>query len=119
LLWVYLIAPYLQDQTMPLLRRVSSMAYPVMDIVVLAVVARVAAGSHRRAAPLDAPALRAGAQRGGAPDQGAPGAAGVREPDGAARDRRARSAARAARHLRARGRHGADVRARADAHGDD
>jgi diguanylate cyclase (GGDEF)-like protein/PAS domain S-box-containing protein len=48
LLWVYLIAPYLQDQTMPLLRRVSSMAYPVMDIVVLAVVARLAAGSHRR-----------------------------------------------------------------------
>jgi diguanylate cyclase (GGDEF)-like protein/PAS domain S-box-containing protein len=48
LLWVYLISPYLQEQTMPLLRRLTSIAYPVMDIVVLGIVARVAAGSHRR-----------------------------------------------------------------------
>ncbi|HEX7610290.1 MAG TPA: PAS domain S-box protein, partial [Solirubrobacteraceae bacterium] len=48
LLWVYLIDPYIQDQTMSALRRLTSIAYPTMDIVVLAVVARVAAGSHRR-----------------------------------------------------------------------
>jgi diguanylate cyclase len=48
LLWVYLIAPYAHDHTLPLLGRITSMAYPSMDILVLAVVARLAAGSHRR-----------------------------------------------------------------------
>jgi diguanylate cyclase (GGDEF)-like protein/PAS domain S-box-containing protein len=48
LLWVYLIAPYADSHTLSLLRRVTSMAYPVMDILVLGVVARMAAGSHRR-----------------------------------------------------------------------
>jgi diguanylate cyclase (GGDEF)-like protein/PAS domain S-box-containing protein len=48
LLWVYLIAPYVHQQTLPLMQRLTSMAYPTMDIIVLAVVARVAAGSHRR-----------------------------------------------------------------------
>lgn len=48
LLWVYLISPYVDATTLPLLRRLTSIAYPVMDILVLAVVARVAAGSHRR-----------------------------------------------------------------------
>jgi diguanylate cyclase (GGDEF)-like protein/PAS domain S-box-containing protein len=48
LLWVYLIAPYIDDQTRPLLASLTSIAYPAMDILVLGVVARVAAGSHRR-----------------------------------------------------------------------
>ena len=48
LLWVYLIAPYVDDQGLPLLRRLASTAYPAMDILVLAVVARLAAGNHRR-----------------------------------------------------------------------
>jgi diguanylate cyclase (GGDEF)-like protein/PAS domain S-box-containing protein len=48
LLWVYLIAPYADNQTLSLLRRLTSVAYPAMDILVLGVVARVAAGRHRR-----------------------------------------------------------------------
>jgi diguanylate cyclase (GGDEF)-like protein/PAS domain S-box-containing protein len=48
LLWVYLIAPYIDDQTESLLASLTSIAYPAMDILVLGVVARVAAGSHRR-----------------------------------------------------------------------
>jgi diguanylate cyclase len=48
LLWVYLIAPYAHDHTLTLLARVTAIAYPSMDILVLAVVARLAAGSHRR-----------------------------------------------------------------------
>jgi diguanylate cyclase (GGDEF)-like protein len=48
LLWVYLIAPYAHDHALALLGRVTAIAYPSMDILVLAVVARVAAGSHRR-----------------------------------------------------------------------
>ncbi len=48
LLWVYLIAPYAESETGSLLKSLTSIAYPVMDILVLGVVARVAAGSHRR-----------------------------------------------------------------------
>ncbi len=48
LLWVYLIAPYAEQTGMSLLRRSASVAYPAMDILLLGVVARVAAGSHRR-----------------------------------------------------------------------
>ena len=48
LLWVYLIAPYADGPALPLLGRLTSIAYPSMDILVLGVVARVAAGSHRR-----------------------------------------------------------------------
>jgi diguanylate cyclase (GGDEF)-like protein/PAS domain S-box-containing protein len=48
LVWVYLIAPYAEKTGLPLLRRGASVAYPVMDILLLGVVARVAAGSHRR-----------------------------------------------------------------------
>jgi diguanylate cyclase (GGDEF)-like protein/PAS domain S-box-containing protein len=48
LLWVYLIAPYATDTSMALLARMASIGYPAMDILVLGVVARMAAGSHRR-----------------------------------------------------------------------
>jgi diguanylate cyclase len=50
LLWVYLIAPYVAGGSLSLAGRVTSIAYPAMDILVLGVVARVAAGSHRREA---------------------------------------------------------------------
>ncbi len=50
LLWVYLIAPYADDQSMTVLARTASIGYPAMDILVLGVVARMAAGSHRREA---------------------------------------------------------------------
>jgi diguanylate cyclase (GGDEF)-like protein/PAS domain S-box-containing protein len=48
LLWVYLIAPYADNHTLSLLGKLTSIAYPTMDILVLGVVARVAAGNHRR-----------------------------------------------------------------------
>jgi|HubBroStandDraft_6_1064221.scaffolds.fasta_scaffold15125_4 diguanylate cyclase (GGDEF)-like protein len=48
LLWVYLIAPYFDNHTLSLLGRLTSVAYPLMDILVLGVVARLAAGAHRR-----------------------------------------------------------------------
>ncbi len=48
LLWVYLIEPYVNDTGLSVLHRATSIAYPLMDILVLGVVARVAAGSHRR-----------------------------------------------------------------------
>jgi diguanylate cyclase (GGDEF)-like protein/PAS domain S-box-containing protein len=47
LLWVYLIAPYVHDEALSLPRRITSIAYPAMDIVVLAIVARAVAGSRR------------------------------------------------------------------------
>jgi diguanylate cyclase len=48
LLWVYLIYPYYGAQALSRLGRLTSVAYPAMDIIVLGVVARVAAGAHRR-----------------------------------------------------------------------
>ena len=48
LLWVYLISPYTNDSSMSWLTRMASIGYPAMDILVLGVVARMAAGSHRR-----------------------------------------------------------------------
>jgi diguanylate cyclase (GGDEF)-like protein len=48
LLWVYLIAPYTHNHSLSPLGKLTSVAYPSMDILVLVVVARVAAGSHRR-----------------------------------------------------------------------
>jgi diguanylate cyclase (GGDEF)-like protein/PAS domain S-box-containing protein len=48
LLWVYLISPYANDETMSLFKRLASIGYPAMDILVLGVMARMAAGSHRR-----------------------------------------------------------------------
>ena len=48
LLWVYLIAPYAEQPRLSLLAAAASVAYPAMDILLLGVVARVAAGSHRR-----------------------------------------------------------------------
>jgi diguanylate cyclase len=48
LLWVYLIAPYADVDSLSLLGKLTSLAYPFMDILILGVVARAAAGSLRR-----------------------------------------------------------------------
>ena len=48
LLWVYLISPYANDGTMSELGRLASIGYPAMDILVVGVLARMAAGKHRR-----------------------------------------------------------------------
>jgi diguanylate cyclase (GGDEF)-like protein/PAS domain S-box-containing protein len=48
LLWVYLISPYTNDHTMSLFTRLASIGYPAMDILLVGVLARMAAGSHRR-----------------------------------------------------------------------
>jgi diguanylate cyclase (GGDEF)-like protein/PAS domain S-box-containing protein len=48
--WVFLIAPYVHDTSMTWLEKATAMAYPVMDLVLMAVVARLAAGGGRKAA---------------------------------------------------------------------
>jgi len=48
LAWVYLMAPYADNPTLSLPTKLVSIAYPTMDILILAVVARAAASSHRR-----------------------------------------------------------------------
>ncbi len=48
LLWVYLISPYANDATMSEFKRLASIGYPAMDILVVGVLARMAAGCHRR-----------------------------------------------------------------------
>ncbi|HXB14252.1 MAG TPA: EAL domain-containing protein [Solirubrobacteraceae bacterium] len=50
LLWVYLISPYANEATMSELGRLASIGYPAMDILVVGVLARLAAGCHRREA---------------------------------------------------------------------
>jgi diguanylate cyclase (GGDEF)-like protein/PAS domain S-box-containing protein len=46
--WVYLMAPYAHDHTLKLTTKLTSIAYPMMDILVLGVVLRLAVGSRRR-----------------------------------------------------------------------
>ena len=75
------------------------------------------AARHGRDAPLDAPALRAGAGARGGADARAAGAARLREPHRAAVIVVRARARRARRPVRARRRLGGDVRARAAAHG--
>ncbi len=48
--WVYLMAPYAHDQTLGLTTKLTSIAYPVGDIMMLGVVLRLALGSRRRGA---------------------------------------------------------------------
>ena len=42
LCWVYLMAPYAQDPTLTILQKLISMAYPLMDLLLLAVLVRLA-----------------------------------------------------------------------------
>jgi diguanylate cyclase (GGDEF)-like protein/PAS domain S-box-containing protein len=51
--WVYLMAPYAHDHTLKLLTKLTSIAYPMMDILVLGVVLRLAVGSRRRGRAFD------------------------------------------------------------------
>jgi diguanylate cyclase (GGDEF)-like protein/PAS domain S-box-containing protein len=46
--WAYLIAPYAHDASLTLLQRLTSMAYPVADLVVLGVAVRLLLGGGRR-----------------------------------------------------------------------
>ncbi|MBI2238972.1 MAG: PAS domain-containing protein [Actinobacteria bacterium] len=46
--WVFLMAPYVHDPSLTLLQKMISVAYPLMDLLLLAVVARLAVGSGRR-----------------------------------------------------------------------
>jgi diguanylate cyclase (GGDEF)-like protein/PAS domain S-box-containing protein len=46
--WIYLMAPYAHDHTLTLLTKLTSIAYPMMDVLVLGVVLRLAVGSRRR-----------------------------------------------------------------------
>jgi diguanylate cyclase (GGDEF)-like protein/PAS domain S-box-containing protein len=48
--WVYLMAPYAHDHTLTLGTKLTSIAYPLMDIMVLGVVLRLAVGGRRRGA---------------------------------------------------------------------
>ena len=48
--WVYLMVPYAQDQHLPLGTKALSIAYPLMDVLVLAVTVRLAVDAGRRAA---------------------------------------------------------------------
>jgi diguanylate cyclase (GGDEF)-like protein/PAS domain S-box-containing protein len=45
--WIYLMAPYAHDHTLTLPTKLTSIAYPLMDILVLGVVLRIAMGSRR------------------------------------------------------------------------
>ncbi len=51
--WVYLMAPYAHDPTLSLPTQLTSIAYPMMDILVLGVVLRLAVGSSRRGRSFD------------------------------------------------------------------
>jgi len=46
--WVYLMAPYAHDHTLTLTTKLTSIAYPVCDIMLLGVVLRLALGSRQR-----------------------------------------------------------------------
>jgi hypothetical protein len=46
--WIYLIAPYAADDSLGLATKLTSIAYPVMDILVLVVAIRLAVGAGRR-----------------------------------------------------------------------
>ncbi len=46
--WIYLMAPYAHDETLALPTKLISIAYPVMDLVVLVAAVRLAVGAGRR-----------------------------------------------------------------------
>ncbi|MGH2554779.1 MAG: putative bifunctional diguanylate cyclase/phosphodiesterase [Actinomycetota bacterium] len=48
LAWEFLMAPHARDFTLPLLVKLTSMAYPLMDVVLLAAVVRMTVGAGRR-----------------------------------------------------------------------
>jgi signal transduction histidine kinase len=50
--WVYLMAPYAHDPSLTLLQKVISIAYPLMDLILLTVVTRLAVGGGHRSPAL-------------------------------------------------------------------
>jgi diguanylate cyclase (GGDEF)-like protein/PAS domain S-box-containing protein len=48
--WIYLMAPYAHDPTLSLATKLTSIAYPMVDIMILGVVLRLAVGGRRRGA---------------------------------------------------------------------
>jgi PAS domain S-box-containing protein len=46
--WVFLMAPYAKDPTLTLLRKLISISYPLMDLLLLSVVVRLAVGPGRK-----------------------------------------------------------------------
>jgi PAS domain S-box-containing protein len=46
--WVFLLAPYVHDETLPLIEKLTALAYPVMDLLLFAVVVRLAVGRGKR-----------------------------------------------------------------------
>jgi diguanylate cyclase (GGDEF)-like protein/PAS domain S-box-containing protein len=48
--WVFLLSPLSHDPEVTLIQKVTAMAYPVMDLILLTVVVRLAIGGGRRAA---------------------------------------------------------------------
>jgi PAS domain S-box-containing protein len=50
--WVFLMAPYAQDPSLSTLRKLISIAYPVMDLLVLSVVVRLVVGPGERSPAL-------------------------------------------------------------------
>ena len=46
--WVFLIAPQAQDGSLPLLTKLTSISYPVMDLLLLGIAIRLAVGGGRR-----------------------------------------------------------------------
>ena len=46
--WVFLIVPYVRNPELTLLQRVAAIAYPIGDLLLLAIAARLAVGSGRR-----------------------------------------------------------------------
>jgi signal transduction histidine kinase len=48
LAWIYLMLPYADDPALTALEKVVSIAYPLMDILLLALVLRLVIGGHRR-----------------------------------------------------------------------
>jgi hypothetical protein len=47
--WVFLIAPYAHDTESSLLTRLTSISYPIMDLLLIAVAVRLAVGAGKRA----------------------------------------------------------------------
>ncbi len=49
--WVFLLSPLARDPQVTLLQKLTAMGYPVMDLILLTVVVRLAIGGGRRARP--------------------------------------------------------------------
>ncbi len=46
--WVFLLAPYVHDESLRLIEKLTAIAYPVMDLLLFAVVVRLAVGRGKR-----------------------------------------------------------------------